>query len=477
MRLFRFRPKLFNGLVFKIVSHYALVLVAVSFPIFYLADRLLAHYLIARIDETLETEVLVITSELDISGDQSNPVFLQEQLTRLGMAHGMVGNFFRILDERGAPLANSDLTHWPDIARDPIPLKKIGKAPFLWETLVRGTTRFRVIYYQNPEGRILQVGYNLQETSYLQKGVRRILVMGVFLVIIVGSILGWLLTRRALRGISQVSRGAGFIWKKGDLEYRVPTPTGSNETDELAETFNHMLSRIKDLVNNLNYVMDNIAHDIRTPVTRVRGHAEAQLHMQDLTEREMALCGSVVGECDQILNLVNTLLEITAAESGLTQWRFQRVDLVELVREGCDLFGPVAENKHQKLNLVLPEHCPVRVDQRGMQRVISNLLDNAIKYTPERGSIQIRLAVSEGWVCLSFTDSGIGIEKGEEELIFERFYRGDRSRSKAGNGLGLSFCRPAVKAMGGKIGCKRRPEGGSVFTVLLPGEEESGEDP
>jgi len=453
-----FRITFFNFLGFLIP------ILAVS----YFLDQFQRNYLFGRIDRNLETEVLVITAELDQleENDTDNYQFILEQFSQ---GHGIGRYFFRVLDSQSKELAASDLSHWPGIRDHPLPMTEVGKTPITWETVPLREHGVRIIYYQSPEGRILQIGQDLDDVVALLSDSRLIFGSGMLLILIAGIIFGWLSTIKALSGIRRVSHAAALIREHGDLAHRVPSPTGSAETDQLAAAFNSMLARIKDLIKNLRYVMDNIAHDIKTPVTRMRGIAEAELRSpgdKDLDYLE--LCGHVVEECDHILSLVNTLLEITATEAGLVQWKIARVDLTDLVREGCDLFTPVVENKNLTLKVHANQNLTIETDGRALQRVVSNMLDNAIKYTPEGGSVDVSLTVENNAAHLVFKDSGIGVNPGELELIFNRFHRSDRSRTEPGSGLGLSFCKATVEALGGEITVKSIPNQGSSFTVIMP---------
>lgn len=460
--------RIFQALSFRIVIFNFLGFLIPILTASYFLDQFQRNYLFGRIDRTLETEVLVITSELDELEDGENDVYAAI-LDQFSQGHGISRSFFRLLDSTGREIATSDLSHWPGVHAHPLPLEEIGKRPITWETAFFRELGVRIIYYQSPEGRILQIGQDQEDVVALLKDSRLVFgsVMGG--VLLAGILFGWLSTVKALSGIRRVSHAAALIREKGDLAHRVPWPTGSSETDQLAAAFNDMLARIKELISNLRYVMDNIAHDIKTPVTRMRGIAEAELRKSEGKDiAYLELCGHVVEESDHILSLVNTLLEITATEAGLVNWKIGELDLADLVREGCDLFAPVLENKSLTLHASIPESLLVESDGRALQRVVSNMLDNAVKYTGEGGSIKIKLESDETHVHLCIADTGIGIEPGELDLIFNRFHRTDRSRTEPGNGLGLSFCQATIKALGGEITVESKLDEGTAFTVNLP---------
>ena len=176
-----------------------------------------------------------------------------------------------------------------------------------------------------------------------------------------------------------------------------------------------------------------------------------------------------VKECDRLIEMINTMLEIAQIDSGLTPVGNSRIDMVELVKQAVELFEPVVEDKQQTLEFTHSEsHLCVQGSLNSLQRMVSNLLDNAIKFTPDKGKIHISLASRDQCLILRIRDNGIGIEAEKLPHIFERFYRGDESRSTAGNGLGLSLAQATVRSHKGNIDVESTPRQGSTFTVTLP---------
>lgn len=455
----------FRSIGFRIVFLNLAVFLTTCLAFFFVIDRILHRTLIDRIDADLESEILIITSRLDEAGANGDLTVFEAELVRFSRAHGIARSCFRLLDPDGTELVASDLTFWPGLP-DQLTQPERLLGPLSWQTAALKPGPARLITYRFPEGRRLQVGFDLAEVTVIRQRTRRLVGWGVAAVMMFTAVLSWLVTYQGLGGIRVIDRAASAIREQGDLEVRVPRNTGSLETDRLGSTFNGMLDHIGTLMDNLRHVMDNIAHDIKTPVTRMRGVAEAELRRGE--EQPMELSGRVVEECDRILNLVNTLLTITATESGLYRWEIEELDLVELVREGCELFGPLLEAKQLDLELELPDSMNVASDGRVMQRVVANLVDNAIKYSQEGGRIRVRLARVEDIAVLSVADRGIGIAANETERVFGRFYRSDRSRTLPGSGLGLSFCKAAMEGLGGGITCTRRERGGTCFSLNLP---------
>jgi signal transduction histidine kinase len=181
------------------------------------------------------------------------------------------------------------------------------------------------------------------------------------------------------------------------------------------------------------------------------------------------MAASVVEECDRLLDMINTMLMISKTEAGVDKPIREKIDLARLVGEACALFGTAAEDKGLTLNCDIPGKCAILGDNRMVQRMLSNLLDNAIKYTDPRGTVRVSVSECNGnKIAITVKDTGIGIPQEDLPHIFERFYRCDRSRSEAGAGLGLSLAKTIARAHGGDITVVSRPGEGSAFTVTLP---------
>jgi signal transduction histidine kinase len=213
---------------------------------------------------------------------------------------------------------------------------------------------------------------------------------------------------------------------------------------------------------------DNMAHDLRSPITRIRGIAEVTFSTgKSLAEYE-AMAANTIEECDRLLDMINTMLMISKAEAGVDHLTREEINLTGVVQEACRLFEPTAEDKGIALSCHAPDESHFFGDMRMIQRMLSNLLDNAIKYTPSGGSVNVSVAENGAQVVISIKDTGIGISPRDIPHIFERFYRCDESRSQTGIGLGLSLARAIARAHGGDIATTSTPNQGSTFTVILP---------
>jgi len=274
------------------------------------------------------------------------------------------------------------------------------------------------------------------------------------------------MARRAVSGVEAVTRTAQKI-SGGTLDERVPVKARGDEIDQLATTFNQMLDRIQTLLTEIKEISDNIAHDLKSPITRIRGIAEVTLTTGKFLNDYENMAASTIEECDRLLDMINTMLMISKTESGVDKLSLEEIDLAALVREACELFKPTAEDKGISLICDIPKPIHFTGDIRMIQRMISNLLDNAIKYTPSGGSVTVFINANDTRVVLSIKDTGCGISSNDLPRVFERFYRCDQSRSQSGIGLGLSLARAIARAHGGDITAASIQNQGSTFTVTL----------
>jgi heavy metal sensor kinase len=280
---------------------------------------------------------------------------------------------------------------------------------------------------------------------------------------------GWFMARRALAGVEAVTQTARKI-SESRLKERVPVKKNQDEIDQLAITFNQMLDRIQTLVTGIREMSDNIAHDLKSPITRIRGISEVSLSTGASEKEYENMAASTVEECDRLLDMINTMLVISKTEAGVTNLDARKLDMGAVVRDACELFRASAEDKNLSLVCGVVGNFSISGDNRLIQRMIANLLDNAIKYTPAGGSVEVTVnTTTNDAIAVTIKDSGIGISAKDMPRIFKRFYRCDPSRSEAGIGLGLSLARAVARAHGGDISVFSKPEQGSTFTVTFPG--------
>jgi heavy metal sensor kinase len=387
-------------------------------------------------------------------------------------AAGVKKVFFRFFSVNGEVFSSSDMSYWKDsdIDVDETAIKELihESRPVFKKIALRGRREtVRILYRALSPTVILQVGVAMDSYSHFLDAFRRIFIITMAFLIVLAAGGGWFMARRAVSGVEAVTRTAQKI-SGGTLKERVPVKARGDEIDQLALTFNQMLDRIQALLSEIKEMSDNMAHDLRSPIARIRGAAEVTLAGgTDVSEYE-SMAASTIEECDHLLEMINTMLMISKTESGVDKVSPKEVDITAIVRRACELFSPTAEDKQINLNCSVQDGILLMGDSPMIQRMLSNLLDNAIKYTPSGGKVSISASQSPAQVVVAVKDTGIGISSRDLPHIFERFYRCDQSRSQAGIGLGLSLSRAIARAHGGDIAAESMPNQGSTFTVSLP---------
>ena len=457
---------IFGTVAFRLTLWYAIVLGVLSLSVFGLVYMLLASSLAQRLDEALVSNA----KEFEELYEQQGLESLKEELHREAVSGGVQRMYFRILSRDGDVLGASDLSHWRGLSRTDVEFEGLeGGEEILRTVNVPGRKdKVRVAYKKTTDGSTIEVGHTLQDNEVLMERYRETFGWGLAGVLVLGSVLGWLVVNRAMSGVRRVARTAMNIGR-GDFSHRVPVGNEGREIHDLALAFNEMLGRIELLVTELKEVTNNIAHDLRSPITRIRGIAESTLTGEQESEAYREATAIVIEECDRLVGMINTMLEIAETQSGAVEVGRDTVDMVDLVRDAYELFLPVAEDKGVQFSLNSPNEALCVVgDVAKLQRMMANLLDNAIVYTAGGGAVDVAVEAAQHDVEISVRDTGIGIAEKDLPHIFDRFYRADRSRSTPGSGLGLSLAQAIAQAHNGRITVESSPAIGSTFTVSLP---------
>jgi heavy metal sensor kinase len=462
--------RLRKTLAFRLTLWYAGIFTLSSSIAFILFYTVVISVIQDRIDQELLSQARQFSTVLATKGLSAVESFAI--LEAQGAGEKKV--FFRLVYPTGQAFSSSNMSYWQDIKVRETALGQVLRGDnSVFETVVlqKRKDKVRILYALIAPQVILQIGESMEASSRFLEAFQRIFVATMVLLIGGAAVVGWFMARRAVSGVEAVTRTAQSI-SAGSLEKRVPVDPRGDEIDQLAMTFNQMLDRIQGLVKEMREMSDNIAHDLKSPITRIRGMAEVTLTTgKSLSEYEN-MTASTIEECDRLLDMINAMLMISRTEAGVDRLIREKTDLTKLVRDACDLFGPMAEDKGIKLSCTAPGSLSMTGDLRMLQRMLANLLDNAIKYTPAGGEVNVALSERmEKGVTIDVKDNGIGISPRDLPRIFERFYRGDESRSQPGIGLGLSLARAIARAHGGDITVTSTVNQGSVFTVILPTSE------
>lgn len=273
---------------------------------------------------------------------------------------------------------------------------------------------------------------------------------------------GYMLTQRGLQPVRELAATARRVVESGDLAQRVPVRGTRDELDEVSLLVNRMLDHNQRLVTGMRDALDNVAHDLRTPLTRIRGTAELALRGDDAAAREAL--ADTIEESERVLVMLRTLMDISEAETGIMQLHLERVGLDRVAREVGELYGHVAEEAGIALR-VDAEPVFAHADAVRVRQAIGNLVDNALKYTPPGGTVTLRVAREGDAAVVSVADTGEGIPEDALPRIWDRLYRAEASRSKPGLGLGLSLVRAIAKAHGAEATVDSAPGRGSRFVL------------
>ena len=417
-----------------------------------------AGYMARQADATIEAEIAGLAERYRSDGLTGLTAQIAARVSRQPGG----SSIYLLADQRRNPLVGN-LNRWPKVATNEdgwlnFPLEGSGPES-------GGVHRARARPFRLQGGFHLLVGRDLHELEAAQNHIINALVWGLAITAGLALVGGAMMTRSMVRRIDAINQTSRQIMS-GDLSRRIPTDHSGDDFDVLTGNLNAMLDQIEFLMEEVRRVSDNIAHDLRTPLTRLRNSLEL-LRSEGLdVEGTRAQTDQAIVEAEGLLSTFNALLRIARVESGRLGAEFSEVTLAPLVRDVVELYEPLAEEKGQRLSVAIESEASVRGDRDLLFQALANLLDNAIKYTPAAGTIEVCLETERSRVCVTIADTGPGIPTEFRERVFQRFYRLEQSRSTPGNGLGLSLVAAVVRLHGAEVTLAENQPGLRVQVVF-----------
>lgn len=435
-------PPLLRATTFRLALSYLGIFTVSAIALLALVSWSTSVFIEWQIQETVEAEATGLSEQYKERGIQGLAEILaqranQDQERRtvyllIGPDGGRIaGNLY------GWPLEASDQTGWTRFS-----MERIGEGRFSTEVLAHS--------YALPQGYHLLVGRSLHEAARVKNALNRALGWGLALTVLLGIVGGYFTSRHMLQRVDAMSRTARRIIG-GDMKSRMKLSGSQDEFDQLATGFNDMMDEIERLVESIRTVTDNIAHDLRTPLNRLRSRIDVAL----LTDRDESslrkTLESTLAEADNILATFNALLTISNVESGERLHSFHPLDPACLAWDVVELYDPLAEEKAVTLTCHADPGLVITADRHLIFQALANLVDNAVKYTPPGGNASVTVARIQDQVEITISDSGPGIDASQRDKVLDRFVRLDQTRSTPGNGLGLSLVKAVTKLHGAAL--------------------------
>jgi len=450
---------------FRLALWYSLIFISSSLLLF----ALLYFPLRAAI---LDKDRAVILAKLNEYTLQEQRSGIQAMLSEIRLEddhNSQAGFFVRVADPTGQSLIVTLPPDWHQLYSEAFPLFLSGGGVDGWITFpAKGRSdALEILSRRLGGGYLLQIGRGSGERQKILENFGEVFAGIMVPLIILGFVGGFFLAFRSLRPVRDLIQVVRSI-DIGKMDARVPSRQTGDELDELVLLFNTMLEKIEQLLTGMRAALDNVAHDLRTPVTRLRAGIETALqsgNKADVLREALLDCAE---ESERIITMLNTLMDISEAETGVMKLHRQSFDVVSLLAEVVDLYQYVAEEKRVMVSVSGPSDLTVMADVDRMRQVVGNLLDNSLKHTPLGGRIELSCARQDGNVVIRVQDTGAGIQPHDLPRIFDRLYRGDHSRSQRGLGLGLSLVKAVVHAHAGSIEVESTPGRGSTFILRLP---------
>jgi len=402
-----------------------------------------AGYMLRQTEATIEAEITGLAERYDLSGLPGLSKIISDRLTRQKAGRSV----YLLADQQFKPILGN-LRSWPQVQPSEQGWISFKVDSDQSDDAVKHKNLARVFHLRG--GFHLLVGRDVNDLEETQRLIREALFWGLLITIVLALVGGAMMSRTMMHRIEAINTTCRQIMD-GDLTRRIPRTGGDDDFDRLVDMLNRMLDQIEELMQGVRQVTNNIAHDLRTPLTRLRRRLDMLRQVNNAAERHDELLEQAINEADGLLTTFKALLRISEVESGSRRGGFKDVDMSGLLDDLLDFYAPLSDEKGQSLATEVVPSRPIQGDRDLLFQAFANILDNSIKYTPASGSISLTMHDQPDQLQVVVSDSGPGIPSEAREKIFERFYRLETSRSSPGNGLGLSLVSAIINLHHGRI--------------------------
>jgi signal transduction histidine kinase len=416
---------------------------AVVVALFGYVYRSTASYVLSRSDQAIAAEHAVLDKAYRVAGRSGLIAAIERSIAD----ERFEGGIYLLADPSLMPVAGN-LKAWPAALKGAQGWENFSAR--VWKPDAPDRPRLRARFETLPDGYHLLVGKDISDLDAFVTKINAALALVVSLIFVLAGAASISVTRRTVGRIEAINTTSRDIMQSG-LGKRIPLQGTQDEWDQLAENLNRMLDRIEALMSEVKQVTDNVAHDLRTPLTRMRGLLEKAGNRPRDPAADQSLIEDTIAELDGVLRTFTSLTRISQIEASDRSAQFRSVDLTRIASEVVELFDAAAEERGSHLSLVADRPVFVTGDRDLLFDTIANVVDNAIKHGREAGRVTVEVAPTDGGAVISVTDDGPGLPAGEQQNVFKRFYRLERSRSTPGSGLGLSVVAAVARLHGARI--------------------------
>jgi heavy metal sensor kinase len=385
------------------------------------------------------------------------------------------GKFIQIMDASGKIGAKMN-----DVETEVLPsnfktLEKVLNGEIVYETIERVHPRLRMVtipIIENKENRkvtsIVQIGTSLEDFDETMKKLLIIMIISIPTSIGVSIVGGYFLAKKAFRPVDQIRKAAVKI-TLSNLGEKIDIGGRRDELGRLARTFNEMISRLRDSFLRINQFSIDVSHELKTPLTILKGQTEVALRKERDNEDYKSILKSNLEEINRMAEIIDDLLLLSKADTKEVKLSAEDVSMRDLIADVCMNVKIFADNKGIELMIKELEDIKIKGDELKLRRMFLNIVENGIKYTPPGGKVEISSFMNNGYVQIDIRDNGVGIAEDDIKFVFDRFYRGDKSRKReSGSGLGLSISKWIADVHKGTIEVKSGLSEGSLFSIKLP---------